>query len=227
MATFQRNQTDIYFIYSYVIYVALSVFSSREDQFVFFSDFSVSRGARGRELSWKMILFRIFRFLGVKKSWVLVADNEGNTFWCAKYESIVGRKCFSSSRLPSSFAVSHVLVTRERIAHRKGCPAHFTPPTHARLSLARDALPIANLKWKACSLSCLSQILTFRVLHVSEVWTGRLSKPLQSTLPRRSKPSGLERSEGKSCELRVNPGNFISFCRVMNCPSVFCVLSLD
>ena len=124
-----------------------------------------------------MILFRIFRFLGVKKSWVLVADNEGNTFWCAKYESIVGRKCFSSSRLPSSFAVSHVLVTRERIAHRKGCPAHFTPPTHARLSLARDALPIATLKWKACSLSCLSQILTFRVLHVSEVWTGRLSKP--------------------------------------------------
>ena len=176
---------------------------------------------------WKMILFRIFRFLGVKKSWVLVVDNEGNTFWCAKYESIVGRKCFSSSRLPSSFAVSHVLVTRERIAHRKGCPAHFTPPTHARLSLARDALPIATLKWKACSLSCLSQILTFRVLHVSDVWTGRLSKPPQSTLPRHSKPSGLERSEGKSCELRVNPGNFISFCRVMNCPSVFCVLSLD
>ena len=43
------------------------------------------------------------------------------------------------------------------------------PPTHARLSLARDALPIATLKWRACSLSCLSQILTFRVLHVSEV----------------------------------------------------------
>ena len=70
VATFQRNQTDIYFIYSYAIYVAFSVFSSREDQFVFFSDFSVSWGARGRELSWKMILFRIFRFLGVKKSWV-------------------------------------------------------------------------------------------------------------------------------------------------------------
>ena len=97
------------------------------------------------------------------------------------------------------------------------------PPTHARLSLARDALPIATLKWRACSLSCLSQILTFRVLHVSEVWTGRLSKPPHSTLPRRSKLSGLERSEGKRCELRVNPGNFISFCRVMNCPSVFCV----
>lgn len=100
------------------------------------------------------------------------------------------------------------------------------PPTHARSSLARDPLIIATLKWGACSLSCLSQILTFRVLYVSVVGTGRLSKPPQSTLPRASKPTGLERSERKRCELRVNPGNFVSFC-VMNCPSVFCVLSLD
>lgn len=155
MATFQRNQTDIYFIYSYAIYVALSVFSSREDQFVFFSDFSVSRGARGRELSWKMILFRIFRFLGVKKSWVLVVDNEGNTFWCAKYESIVGRKCFSSSRLPSSFAVSHVLVTRERIAHRKVAQPTSRPrPTlacHSRVTLCLSRL--SNGKLARCRAS--------------------------------------------------------------------------
>ena len=60
---------------------------------------------------WKMILLRIFRFLGVKKSWVLVVDNEGNTFWCAKYESIVGRKCF--------WLFFHVTLTPNRSIWRK------------------------------------------------------------------------------------------------------------
>ena len=53
---------------------------------------------------WKMILFRIFRFLGVKKSWVLVADNEGNTFWCAKSVKVLwGVSAFRplASPLPS------------------------------------------------------------------------------------------------------------------------------
>ena len=52
----------------------------------------MSRGARGREFSLENDSISDLPFFGsAEELGQLVVDNEGNTFWCAKYESIVGR----------------------------------------------------------------------------------------------------------------------------------------
>ena len=133
----------------------------------------------------------------MKKSWVLVVDNEGNTFWCAKYESIVGRKCFSSSRLPSSFAVSHVLVTRERIAHRKVAQPTSRPrPTlacHSRVTLCLSRL--SNGELARCRASVKFWLSEFSMCRKSERgdWVNPCNPPSHDAPSRAASKEARER----------------------------------